>query len=411
MFRYLDHVERQWRHRYFAFSAEYVGLIDKEKLRRSFEYLCIQYPMLTAELEQDNIGIRLSVPPEFDAEFLSFSERQFDIAAVLRYQQFRPRGLSRLLLVEGPESGHVALQVNHAVFDGAATSTMFRDLWQIYTDLVGGVLPTPTPRTILTHPPSMFMKGIWKETDEEVAQTILLRSEVHDDPDTGYTGQLPIQRISRLNRRDTADISIQARTLQTSVHAIVAGAIVIALRRRVPITDSVTMTCYTQIDIRDKVRPKIGSTDTALVSFMHRSEIDAAHDAELPAVARMIKRQVDIDVADRLASRRRRQAEIDYQLLTETRTIRPVEQIVRIGNAGKIPAFPTPNALRVIDLVLRSEVSVNPDLPSPHPDFTVSTYDGQMSINARFPSENFDNDDAAAIEADYLNLLSARVIR
>lgn len=403
--RYLDRHESRWLHRYPVFSMVYEGNLECEALREAFKALCDAYPILRSKVHFTNQGYLLSADFNGEPEFRSLAGLEIEFWRELRSK--RPHysnGISRLVLAEGEDRGQVGLQVNHAFFDGSALLAMVRELWCFYDEFVRGDKIHHVKQRGLPECRSKVANGIFDEIDVltetdqvlqnyEVEQDDALNLDTTRDP-------FPIQARIRLGRDETTTLIRAARKLGESLHSVVCGAIMVALRRDVHPSESVLMGCRSTVDVRRRVSPPIDSTDAGMFAIFHWSVVPISCGSDPIVVGREIKNQLGTGISNRFSKPR---------VLRNNCGPVQIRQLERqfkaaIGNSGAIPEFQHSGDLSIVDVEIIAEGQIDRQIAFTEiangetiPYFSFHTFREQLSIDGRFPVDLFDSDSASKV--------------
>lgn len=412
--RYLDALEESFRTIYFFSICRYEGTIDIGLIRTAFKKLYSRYPALVAQIIKGEDGYLIKVPSSSAAKFIELRGGERDLLSAIQYQD-HARGLSRFVLVEGDGYGYTALQLNHAVFDGASMIAMIRELWEIYAALAEGREIDSEIAGRLPLPPSHFMEEFWNDTDRSYQKSVIpalppldLETGLVDRSSVGVVPSHPLHRRISLNREETSSLVNAARKAKTSVHAIVCGTIVVVLRGRGNPEEPLPMACYSTVDIRNRVVPPIGPTETALVDFRSRAQVNIRAACDPVGVGHEIKAQLDEDINRRLGSPRLPSESSGAQDCADSdfgEIHSKCGRVVYVGNAGVIRRFSGLPNFGVVDFRMLGDSFVEPYIGNQWPSCTVSTYDGVLSVEGDFPGHLFEQRDVDAVADELLRLL------
>ncbi|WP_030687382.1 phthiocerol/phthiodiolone dimycocerosyl transferase family protein [Streptomyces sp. NRRL B-1347] len=256
----IDHgfVPRKLTVNYVAICA---GAVDIAGLQTAFGLLCDKYPMLRGTIETtgeqcwlhiDDDGAGNAATEVVHGTVSDWLGRGLTVLDPAR-------GLARLTIVTGGERTAVALQVSHAINDATLGSVLLEYFWHTAAALAqGATLPDPVPvhpRSLeqAHHTRAMALPGL----------TAAAAGPVHSLPvaDTGGGAGFapdPAQRIT-LSQRETAALLAHARAAGTTLHALLAGAIIRA--ERATLTEAagagpeLPMIMFHLVDLRPHLRP------------------------------------------------------------------------------------------------------------------------------------------------------------
>lgn len=363
-----------------SFAIEYSGVVDQVALMRAFESLCSRHPVLCGRIRSDDRGHILYVPPDYRPELVVLD----DGTSTLGSEANRPwdpiLALARLTLIRGNNQGFLALRIDHSIVDATSVIALFDELWRLYTDTVNG---SCTSFTSLPLPYSPF-EVLQSRAGAHFSQSVL-------DPKTGSD---PIRLCKSIERRiklsgeHTDQLVAAAHKLETSVHALICGAIVTGLRSLGKSTMMTPMVCLSPVNLRNRVTPPVGATETTNFTARVKIEVPVSLDSDPVTVGREVKAQLGRTIAQRNLTREPMQS-------PPPRVATPLDQrlaTVLVSNVGVIPALAHPAGLTISDYLIPGHSKT-----VLFPTYGVYTYEGRMSMQVVYPSKFFTNE-----EVDYL---------
>lgn len=362
-------------------AAKYNGRLDEAALARAFELLSARHPVLRGRIRRDRRGYLLYVPeaPYTEPMLIDGDE------GTLRHEAAKPwdgdHGMAQLIIVRGEREGFVGLRVNHAIVNFKALIAIFGELWELYTDIVNGCDVSVVPGVSLPSPPSDLFLQRWGEI-ESTAPTES-GNPTPALPPTGASG--PIFRRIRLSEKDTSQLIAAAHARSTSVHALISGAITLALHTHGSSTDPASMIIGSLVDLRRHASPPVGATETTVFTGGHASIITVHRTSDPIEIGREIKRQLEAALANRevlISGLLTKGAAKINALRSAHRSI----DNVGINNVGVIPRFAQPEDLTITDFVLNRPSEIPPMLLAYH---TICTYAGRLSISCMYSSARF----------------------
>ncbi|WP_125264517.1 phthiocerol/phthiodiolone dimycocerosyl transferase family protein [Streptomyces alboflavus] len=256
----IDHgfVPRKLTVSYVAICA---GEVDVAGLRTAFGLLCDKYPMLRGTIEITGEQCWLHLPDD-GSSAAATEVVQGAIAGWLEggLTVLDPaRGLAKLTIVAEGEQTAVALQVSHAINDAPLGLELLKYFWHTAAALAkGAVFPGPEP----AHPRSL--EHAYQARAMALPGLVAAApGPVHSIPaiDTGGGAGFapePAQRII-LSRAETAALLAHARASGTTLHALLAAAIIRA--ERATLTEAagaaaeLPMIMFHLVDLRPHLRP------------------------------------------------------------------------------------------------------------------------------------------------------------
>lgn len=357
-----------------ALGVEYQGNIDQDALARAFELLGARHPFLRGRIRPEGQGYVLYVPPEHHPEIVVVDG---DKEAVKR-EAAKPldvkRALAQVVLIRGEMGGFALLRGSRSVFGGANGLGVFDELWRLYA----GVVRDPD---LLVVPGSSLPESYFEVFRRRGFQL----AESHIEPNVRPEFSEVLTRRIALTEADTARLVDAAHAHKTSVHGIVCGAILTAVRDEDESQGPAQMVCISPIDMRNRVTPPVKFTEVTSFGAPHRAQVAvSAHDDPVE-VGRQIKRQVDAAIAN-------------HQLLDPTRArYVPIETSLKqhlatvwVTNNGVVPRFAEAPGMAIKDFIIADD----PTIDLPYPTHSFLTYGGRLKMQAMYSSKFFNGRDA-----------------
>ncbi|NKQ55014.1 hypothetical protein HFP15_19205 [Amycolatopsis sp. K13G38] len=390
---------------------DYEGDLALGIVEEAFNALCHHHSVLRARVERDDGGYLLHVPPGHVPEICNLSGTGQTLRQSIIHRPHYSSSLARLLVVRGDGSGQLALQLNHAVFDSQAAMYLLNEFWKSYTSIRNGEDISRLTPEALPASPSKYMTAFWDDTDLRVQDT--MSADRAGDPsklDREDFNSLPHEFRIRFSEQETRFLLHVCKEENASLHAVVSGALVLAFRNYRAHEDRSSrrnITCYSLVDVRNKLVPPLAPTETALVFFRSRADVSVGLEDPAITIGKKIKNQLDNDIARRLSSTSERPTLRRPQTLSHLNQQNMKEsQSLAVNNGGAIPPFRLPNDLNIADLKFIPDVTVNPLLSKePWPSFTVYSYNQRLTIDGRFSSLSFSVNDVASIRGFFRRAL------
>ncbi|MFI8931543.1 hypothetical protein ACIG3E_28205 [Streptomyces sp. NPDC053474] len=244
-----------------SYVAVCAGAVDIAGLHTAFGLLCDKYPMLRGTIETSGEQCWLHIPDD-SAGNAATETVQGTVADWLEHglTVLDPaHGLAKLTIVTEGEQTAVALQVSHAINDATLGSALLEYFWHTAAALAQGKVP-PDPAPV--HPRSLE-QAYHARALSLPRLTAAAAVPVHSLPATdtgggaGFAPQ-PAQRIT-LSQADTAALLAHARASGTTLHALLAAAIIRA--ERATLTEAagaapeLPMIMFHLVDLRPHLRP------------------------------------------------------------------------------------------------------------------------------------------------------------
>lgn len=387
--RYLDDIEVQLRSSP-SLLLEYTGTINEQHLATAFSLLCSRYPVLRGQVHRDNQGYLLQVKLSDDSKLEVQDEAKSALRRAIRGPWDPTLSVARLILIRRATHGFVVLRTDHAIADGACKIAMFHDLWRLYTDVVNGCVdPLPTNDT-LPLPPCKLLKDRWPQFRSNYAC-----GPVHENPKVESSKSVEssesLEGFIHLTPHETTRIKAVARAEKVTVNALISGLILKAHRKQSRSSlGAPTMACLTPINLRERVTPPVGDTDTTVFLGLHKTVVSVHKDATAVQVGREFQSQLSSAIARHDLPSPDRWPEILSSGLATSLERRLA--LVSITNAAVIRPFPHPNNIRIIDFQALTDAP-----PSRFPTFAVYTYNNELRIRYGYPIAQFDKQDVSQI--------------
>jgi hypothetical protein len=159
------------------------------------------------------------------------------------------------------------------------------------------------------------------------------------------------------------------------VHALVCGAVVVAHRNfGSTATTPMPLGCLSPIDLRSRVTPRVGDTETTNFVGLHLAEVDVPLYGKPAVVGRAVKDQLAAALTRRVLPA------VDLPRFFAARVGVPFEprlSIVLVSNIGVLPSMAQPTDLRITDW---QRILTTPSASGMIPGYGVYTYDDRLTI-------------------------------
>lgn len=382
--RYLDNQEAQFIPAAGMLAVEYSGHVDEEALERAFDKVCIHHPVLRARIRSVGGRLLLYVPADYRRGIEVLDGDEYTLRCVANESWDVSHAVAQLVLIRGASRGYVALRLSVSITDGGLIRAALAELWRFYTDLVNGTEVSVEPGVSLPASPIDLLQ---RRAGVRLTPSLV---DPTSSPDA-IEFSSPIERRVVLPDTDTTSLVNRAHQLKTSVHALLCGAVLVALRDCGRPTQPTPMVCWSPINLRSRVDPPVSATEVTSFGIRHRTELVVAKNADPVSVGREVKQQIDTAIARRELSQEPIQsppAPVDTSLEQRLAT-------VLVSNAGVTPRFSQPAGLTITDLLLPQDT-----MTPLYPICAVMTYDGQLSLKFVCPSARFTNEEVENIVND-----------
>jgi hypothetical protein len=276
--------------------------LDTDALARAVTALSALHPVLAARIEATDHGMVLR------------RSRTWPAPALQKYSGPRsgdepfPIGepLLRAILVPEAAGGHrFTLVVSHVVGDGTSMAALWSTLWEIYeADTAGRTPDLPPPGSGLPQPVQEYYTHRFTEQDitaylaQRSAQTdgrspaVITPLAAHPGggpgPETGaHRGRTVV------NARQTARLEHTARQAGTTLHALLCGVALAAVRTQIDVQDRpAVMTCASPVDVRTRVRPPIPAHRLVMAVAVPQFIVEAGPAPDPAVLAHVIGQQM-----------------------------------------------------------------------------------------------------------------------
>ncbi|TDD70723.1 hypothetical protein E1262_08725 [Jiangella aurantiaca] len=380
--RNLDHIESRGLGYAPTKAARFSGHIDPEALESAFQLLQWRYPLLAARVLHVGDQQILEVPAGHVASIRVItggSEQLWDYVG----EPWDPaNGVAKVTLIADDDGGYVALRADHSIIDGRSWDVMFDDFWDIYARITEDEALPEEPRGQLPLPPTHFIErafGADALNDVRAIKGSTVRTRIHQG------------RID-FGPDETRAVRAAARARDTTVHAMICGAIMIAQRAFAdPDPESLPMACLTVVDFRQLIDPPIKPTDTTCFVHTSKADIDVAPDSDAFELGQNIKTQLVRSIGaprELLAF-----SATSYLASLDSGRVEDRLRVAYVTNTGVLPTARHPRNARIVDY----EKGLLPESASIFPAYQVYTYGGRLTIRHLYPSDAFDAQQVTAL--------------
>lgn len=367
MRRYLDRYEVAHLGAPMALVADCVGRLDDSALAAAFGLLCVQYPALRGHVRHDGHGHVLDAGAGHHATFRPVATHDYP-AEVARAWDVT-RSLATLTVNRVEDRVRVVLCLDHCAGDGRHMYALCESLWRFYTDITTGAKFAVTPPYRLPAPPLEVLASR-TGTDFDVPTAT---------PPLDIT--LPVLRYRRiqLTEPETRKLIETARAHGVSVYAMLVAAAVHAQH---------ATRIWAVIDLRNRVEPPVGPTDTT--NFASSAILTLDPDADPLTIARDVRAQV-VAAIDAEEPRRHMRDDVVGQDMSRPRA--SLDAAI-VSNFGVGAPFVTPPPLTVTDFRVWAY-----GWTPPYPMYLASTYRGRLGVDMVFRADAHTDETADLIAA------------
>lgn len=369
--RFLDQREAYRLNWWSAWVSEYTGDIDEAALERAFKFLGLRHPVLRARLIGDNAGQRFVLSQSLP----KLRTRDNDSTSYIDEIQ-RPRdptqSLASLVHIREQSRRYVMFCRNNSIADGGTMMTLFRELWQLYTDILSGSDITINPSN---HLPGSTSQALEWYTGQRVTTTAR-------DPSASRPALCgSVQRHVQLSHADTRKLILAARSSGSSLYAMISGVILMA-QRNYPGSPSgeARMKCWTVVDLRRHSTRVLSKGEITGLTAIHEADVTPTAGTPPLSVGVAIKEQI----TNSLERRGLRTSDLPSPPEHIDTSLIQRRASVMISNLGVIPNIDlVPNA----DMIaLRIPMLGNPALMPMYPCHLAYTYRNCLYIRFAYPS-------------------------
>lgn len=390
--RFLDGIETHVQNTPNVYFTKYEGSVDQGLMVAAFRYLCDTHPVLLGRVLVDEKDgrhrLRAPVCEEPDvrirrggrSEYLAESQSAWDSSL----------SLARLLLIEDDTSGYVALRLDHAIADGRAGLALVDELWRNYVSILRGeAVLQHGPATLPVQPYEMLV-GRFGVSEPEPSLPVYSQSTAGC--------MVARHRSLHMSAAQTASLVEAARRAGVSVHSYVCGAIVAAQRvvGGAP-SEQAPMRCWSPIDLRSRVEPQVGATETTNFLAFHCADLCVKAGDRPADIGRRIKTGMEAAIEGR-----------DIFLVAEVAPPLPIQTPVDqrlahvfVTNLGVVPTLPSVSGVEIID------VGSTMFEPVFLPAYVVHAYNGQLVLDFHLPYETFSDGELTVLFDETLSQLNS----
>ncbi|SEC72896.1 Phthiocerol/phthiodiolone dimycocerosyl transferase C-terminus [Amycolatopsis tolypomycina] len=376
--RPLNYLELAHLDRVVIMAAEYEGELDAAVLARAFRHLCLAHPVLRGRIRGTSPEAVLAVSPEHEPELIVLPDGPDALARITGLPWDATAGVADLVLVQGDGHRYVALRTDHSITDANAWLGTFRELLRVFTALASGDEPVSEPGTALPAPPAaLFHERLGLIPYDRR----LFHSAVPPEPSGPAAGLF--SGYLRLSAEETQWLKRAARRYETTVHGLVAGAILLAQRVLAGGREAVPMYCVSPVDFRRRVDPPVGELETTNFMMSYVAETGVSPRLSPVLVGREVKARMDEVLAGGEGVR---------EAAPMADTLGRNLSYALISNLGVVAEFPAPPGLEFTELHILDTVG-----DTFFPGYYVSTYRDRLTVLHIFTDRFFTRGDVDRI--------------
>ncbi|GGV23528.1 acyltransferase [Kitasatospora herbaricolor] len=317
--------------------------------------------------------------------------------------------LVRAVLLRGSGEHTFVLSVDHTVTDGHSALALHDALWRTYAELADGAEPPdarqerwPDAATDLLPPCSAaeiaehLARRVEQSKRGPIAFLPYEAAVAGAGPGGDGTGQrVQVQRVL-LESEATARLVRYARAAGLSVHGLVSGALLVALRRRIGgLPGPRALGCLSPVDLRGRVNPPIGREVMipAVTGFLDILEVRADDDPLELGREVLAHLRTAIERGDFVPETHILPEVIGNPALLATSLI--------VTNLGSVPGPPAPPGLELTGMrLIPVREQYYPQAGQGPLMACVTSFDGRLAIELPYSTECFGHGQIAGIRAD-----------
>ncbi|MEW2504012.1 hypothetical protein AB0878_26470 [Amycolatopsis sp. NPDC047767] len=333
------------------------GVLDLAVLNSAWSRILDQHPTVASRIVPHGDGYAL----ESLAERPVVVELQSDddvLTAVASWALPVGAPVARLFAAVDGAAATVGLSVDHVATDAKSALSLFTTLWQHYAAVLAGQPAPPAakewPATVSSQLP---------EVPEETVQALLTqrleRARTRPVPLVPYhaagadappPGQQPVHNTRvTLSPEQTADLAAGARSLDTTVHGVVAAALLLATHDALGGGETRALGCLSSVDLRSRVEPPVPADVMLSYVSPFPDVLDVAGDLDLDGISRLARQVIG----------HLRDATADGGWAVETALLghlgehpELMDTTLFVSNMGRIDGPPSPPGLRLHDAMI-----------------------------------------------------------
>lgn len=256
---------------------------------------------------------------------------------------------------DGTDEATFVLSVDHAITDGQSALAVCHAVWNAYTAAAAGTLALPEPAEDAL--PAPLSARLAPHSPEELAGYVAGRRErMHLAPMASLPfgaaaqglpeGELPLDAARvRLDAEQTARLVGRARTAGVSVHGLVVGSLLLAIRQQLATgTETLRVSSMSPVDLRGRLDPPVGPEVMIPAASLFFDILDVPDGADPVSLGREVigNLRAAIDRGD-----------LAREILAAPQVLMD-PSLLRAGlvttNLGQVPVPEVPDGLEVTDL-------------------------------------------------------------
>lgn len=369
--RPLGEFEQVWAqmHISFRYGMRAEGALDLVALQAAFTELVRRNPVLAAHLEETADGFML-VPSgrELCIEVRQGDPDAFQDSADEPLDQTQQ--LVRLQVIQRGDDAMVVGTLHHSIADGNAAFALLAELWANYTAIVSGAAPGHfEPRPIPIGPHNVLDLADAPPMGPPGGPEFFSPATFLNGKGGGCRRSLLV-----LSPAHTSAVARFAKARNSTVHAVLAGAVLAAERTMIDEPGALPVLVRSSVDVRGLLPTPIEVLDGTNFVGMVLTALHVDLDDDPMTLGTKVVDDIRAGIADGSA------LYSSMQPLPAPEIMDNLPPVTYISNVGRIPLFVTPDSLRVTAI----RMGILP-LGSNSTMYMVSTYNGELTIDVITP--------------------------
>lgn len=368
----------------------YEGSVDPIALRTAYQLLCCRHPILLGTVGDNEDGFNVAVRPDDPCAIVSLEGGEVELRREIHRTSRESLSVAKLILAQGNGSGFLCLCVNHAFCDYAVLGTMFNELWEYYVSTVANKYINLQCRLSLPDSPETLLHERWKTSETHKPST-------KNSHTKNNRSSIIRERTLRLSSHDTAQVVKCSKENNLSIHSLVCSAILRSLRREESSSAPAPMVCRSAVDLRNRVAPPVGSTETTVFIGISRETVVIAKGTHPINIAESLHSQLNRAIATRELmmvwepSPRR-----------EPSPLQPHFREILVTNIGVLKPLREPPGVNISDRMIGWLEGQQVPWLWINPHYMIATYHGRLKVIGAYPSEYYTENDISDI-TDHIN--------
>lgn len=379
---------------------EYQGDLQIDAFEHALYLLCDKYPLLRSKILSRGSESYFQVSDDYRPELKILHSSTITLTEVVNspLSNFENGTISLTILLCG-DSGYICVQPSHCIADGRHLLSMLSDLWQLYTDIVVGNAVVSEKFAHLPYAPLALLKDRWPEKYQNISALSNLPSTID------LNAQIMVDNCSTrvlLSADETQNFIAAAQKNGITVHALIYGSLLKALRICGFLDDKTAVSCQTTADLRQRLNPEIKPHEVTNFAFIH-SVLTSVKNSESPITtgARIVKELHSLIESSSFAS----------SLIEDITLSKDGDNFAScfISNLRSVPKFATPTTLEISDFrtLLPNRQPGGPKRGRILHKYAVITFNGKLGIECNFVSRSHIDSDLTTLTKKIRNVMQS----